>query len=93
MVKDRVGNVLTKGDKILVALPESQIFGFLAEIKEGQVIHGVRRGGVEAMPGAVLVSCVIALPIDPAAGQVAQCVKVYDPDKHEEPESKLVQPN
>jgi hypothetical protein len=93
MVKDRVGNVLGQGDKLLIALPESQIFGFLAEIREGHIIQGVRRGGVEHTPGAVLVSCVIALPIDAQLGQVAQCVKVYDPDKHEEEAPKLVQPN
>jgi hypothetical protein len=85
MVKDRIGNVLHKGDRLLVALPESQIFGFVAELKEQGVIRGVR-GGAETTPGAVLVSCVIALPIDYQSGQVVQCVKVYDPDKHEDPE-------
>jgi len=82
MVKDRIGNGLAKGDKLLIALPESQIFGFLAEIREGHIIQGVSRGGASTTPGAVLVTCVIALPIDPQAGQVAQCVKVYDPDTH-----------
>jgi hypothetical protein len=92
MVKDRIGNVLGKGNKLAVMLPESQIFGFVADVREPSVIRGVR-SGAEMTPGAVLVSCVIALPIDPQTGQVAQCVKVYDPDNHEEPASKLVQPN
>jgi|SRR6185369_17636949 len=81
MVKDRVGNVLARGQKLLVALPESQVFGFVAEVKEPGVIQGVR-GGAQQSPGAVLVTCVIALPVDPASGQVVQCVRVVDPDAH-----------
>jgi hypothetical protein len=84
MVKDRVGNVLAKGNKILVALPESQIFGFVAEVKESSIVLGSRRGGAEQTPGMVLVSCVLALPVDPESGQVAQCVRVVDPDKHDD---------
>jgi hypothetical protein len=83
MVKDRVGNVLAKGQKILVALPESQIFGFIAEVKDSSIVLGTRRGG-EQTPGMVLVSCVLALPVDPESGQVAQCVRVVDPDKHDD---------
>ena len=91
MVKDRLGNMLAKGDRLCIALPEAQIFGFVAEVKEQGVIRGVR-GAAEMASGHVLVSCVIALPVDPNSGQIPQCVKVYDPEKHDEA-PKLVQPN
>jgi len=91
MAKDRLGNSLEKGDRLCIALPEAQIFGFVAEVKEQGVIRGVR-GGAETTPGAVLVSCVIALPLDPKTGQIPQCVKVYDPEKREDA-AKIVQPN
>lgn len=84
-MKDRIGNKLENGNKVLVVLPEAQIFGFIAQIEEGGVITGVRgaHGGMEKRPGRVLVSCVIALPIDPGSEAVAQLVRVYDPEKHE----------
>lgn len=79
-MKDRIGNVLSPGDRVCVALPEAQIFGFVAQIEEGSVLAPVRGGhGLERAPGRVLVSCVIALPVTLDA--VAQLVKVYDPDK------------
>jgi hypothetical protein len=80
MVKDRIGNKLGKGDKLAVQLPEAQIFGFIADLAEGTLVSGLKRGGVERTPGRVLVSCVIALPVDPETGTVMQCVKVYDAD-------------
>jgi len=85
-MKDRIGNKLEMGQKVVVALPEAQIFGFIAQIEEGGVITGVRgaRGGMEKRPGRVLVSCVIALPIDPEHDAVAQLVRVYDAEKHDE---------
>lgn len=82
-MKDRIGNVLTKGDKVMVVLPESQIFGFVAEAMEPGLITGMRGPrGTEVTPGRVLVSCVIALPVDPNMGIVPQVVRVYDADKH-----------
>jgi hypothetical protein len=80
MAKDRIGNKLAKGDKLAIQLPEAQIFGFVAEVAEGTLISGLKRGGVERTPGRVLISCVLALPIDPETGMVAQIVKVYDAD-------------
>jgi hypothetical protein len=80
-MKDRIGNVLQKNDRVLVALPEAQIFGYVAEMQEGGLIAGVRSKDMKTMPGRVLVSCVIALPVDYEFGMVAQLVKVYDPDK------------
>lgn len=82
-MKDRIGNVLASGDKVLVALPESQIFGYVAQLNEGGLITGVRgvKGGATQTPGRILISCVIALPVDAEVGQVAQLVKVADPDK------------
>lgn len=83
-MKDRIGNTLSMGDKLVVALPEASIFGFVAELKDAGMITGVRgRGNVETLPGRVLVSCVIALPVD-QNGNVMQVVKVYDADKHED---------
>ena len=93
-MKDRIGNELAKGDKLVVQLPEAQIFGFVADISEAGRITGVRDiGGVRQIPGRVLVSCVLALPVDPETGMVPQCVKVYDVDKHDEDVPKLGQPN
>jgi hypothetical protein len=86
MVKDRIGNKLSVGDKLSVMLPEAQIFGFVAEVKEPGIVSG-------KTPGRVLVSCVIALPVDPQSGVVPQIVRVVDPDKHEDGESSLVHPN
>ena len=83
-MRDRIGNKLKTGDKVVVALPEAQIFGFVAQVEEGGLITGLKRGGSDRRPGRVLVSCVIALPIDAELDAVAQLVRVYDPDKHEE---------
>jgi hypothetical protein len=95
VVKDRVGNKLLEGQKVLVALPEAQIFGFVAKVEEGGLITGVRgaRGGVEERQGRILVSCVIALPVDAGMGIVPQLVRVHDPDKHEEPVAAEDRPN
>lgn len=92
MVKDRLGNALGKGDRLCIALPEAQIFGFVAEVKDQGVIRGVRNTA-DMTPGHVLVSCVIALPVDPTSGQIPQCVKVYDPEKRDEAAPNLVQVN
>lgn len=81
-MKDRIGNKLAVGDKVVVALPEAQIFGFVAQLEEGGIITGLKRGGMEKRPGRMLISCVIALPVDVEYDSVAQLVKVYDPDKH-----------
>lgn len=94
-MKDRIGNKLAVGDKVVVALPESQIFGFVAQLEEGGVITGVKsvRGGMERRPGRILVSCVIALPVDPEMDAAPQLVRVYDPDKHEADPAKGHGPN
>lgn len=91
-MKDRIGNKLETGQKVVVALPEAQIFGFIAQLEEGGLITGLKRGGSDRMPGRVLVSCVIALPVDPASGAVPQLVRVHDADKHEEA-ADAVKPN
>ena len=84
-MKDRIGNQLAVGDKVAVALPEAQIFGFVAQMEAAGVIS--------KQPGQILVSCVIALMVDPAYDAVAQLVKVYDPDKHDAGESAEERPN
>jgi len=91
MIKDRLGNVLGKGDRLCVTLPEALTFGFVAEIKDQGVIRR-SLNAAEVAPGHVLVSCVLMLPVDPNSGQVAQCVKVYDPNALNEAPN-LVQPN
>jgi hypothetical protein len=80
-MKDRIGNELAAGDKVMVVLPESQIFGFVSQIDEPGLI--AVRGGTKPVSGRLLVSCVIALPVMPENYTVLQCVKVYDADKHE----------
>jgi hypothetical protein len=83
MMKDRIQNPLAVGDKVVVALPEAQIFGYVAQLDEGGVISGVRgvRGGVEQRPGRVLVSAIIAIPVDAYSGVAIQVVKVYDTER------------
>lgn len=81
-MKDRIGNVLGEGDRVLVTMPESSIFGFVAKVEDGG-LYAVK-GGTSQQPGRILVSCVIAIPVDPVMGQTAQLVKVWDPDKHVE---------
>jgi hypothetical protein len=80
-MKDRIGNVLAKGDKLMVELPMSSIIGFIADLAEPGLV-AVRRGTEANMtPGRLLVSCVIALPVDGEYGAVPQVVKVYDAAK------------
>jgi hypothetical protein len=84
-MKDRIGNKLAMGDKVLVALPTSEIFGFIADMQECGLV-AIRRGtAANATPGRVLVSCVVALPVDCDADAVAQLVKVHDPAKAQVP--------
>ena len=85
-MKDRIGNELKVGHKVLVALPESSIFGYVAQVEGGGLITGVRgvKGGIEQRPGRILVSCVIALPIHPEQGWVAELVRVYDSEKRDD---------
>jgi hypothetical protein len=91
-MKDRIGNVLAAGDKVLVELPVSSIIGFVADLQEPGLVAvrpgtaGSRMGSLAGMPvnstpGRVLVSCVVALPVDGEFGAVAQLVKVYDAAK------------
>ncbi len=92
-MKDRIGNVLAKGDKVLIALQEAQIFGFVAELAEPGLITGMRGPrGAEVTPGRVLVSCVVALPVDPNVGIVMQAVKVHDADKHLDADTQSATP-
>ena len=84
-MKDRISNELKVGDKVSVMLPEAQIFGYVAQIEDGGLITGVRaKGGVEERPGRILVSCVVAIPVNPVTHQAAELVRVYDVDKHDD---------
>lgn len=77
MVKDLIGNVLTVGDKVHVQLVNPHIFGFIGEIVEPS--HLVR----VSKPGHILVSCVIAIPVEVDLEGVPQIVRVYDANKEE----------
>jgi hypothetical protein len=83
-MKDRIGNKLAVGDKVLVQLPEATIFGFVAEVKETGMVARVRGGGADTAPGHVLVSCVVMLPVDAIMDAVPQVAKVYDAQKQSE---------
>jgi hypothetical protein len=76
-MKDLIGNTLAVGDKVQVYLPQPHIFGFVAELSEASklAVRGM------AKPGHVLVSCVVALPVDSVSNAVAQVVKVHDSSK------------
>lgn len=91
MVRDLIGNILGNGDKVHVQLVNPNIFGFIAEIREPSLVS-VNRG---MEPGHLLISCVIAVPIDPALnGAVPQLAKVYDAAKAATPsQDTLAQPN
>ena len=84
-MKDRIGNKLAVGDKVAVHLPEPLLIGFIGEVKETGMVARVRGGGADVAPGHVLVSCVIALPVDSSADAVVQIVKVYDSAKASDP--------
>jgi hypothetical protein len=80
-MKDRIGNVLAAGDKVLVDLGTSNICGFVSGLEEPGLVT-VRMGNeAEIKPGRILVACVIALPVDAIQNAVAGVIKVYDPDK------------
>lgn len=80
-MKDRIGNTLAVSDKVLVELPTSSIVGFIAELQEPGLV-AVRRGTAANMtPGRVLVTCVIALPVDGEQSAVGQLVKVHDAER------------
>jgi hypothetical protein len=81
MVKDRIGNVLEAGDKVLVFLPDKSIIGFISEVKEPSNL--LQASHVDMSPGRVLVSCVIALPVDAQFGATAQALKLHDAAKDE----------
>jgi hypothetical protein len=87
-MKDRIGNKLAVGDKVAVQLPESAIFGFIADLKETGLVARVRGGGADTAPGHVIVTCALSLPVDAIMDAVPQVVKVYDADaSHKRPEA------
>lgn len=91
-MKDRIDNPLAVGDKVLVDLPSANIIGFVSQIQEPGVL-AVRRGqSAAATPGRVLISCVIALPVDAEFGIVPQIVKVHN-SAHKGPLEALPESN
>ena len=89
-MKDRIGNKLAVSDKVLVELPTSSIVGFIADLQEPGLV-AVRRGTAANMtPGRILVSCVIAVPVDGEQNAVGQLVKVYDAAREGIQETSLV---
>lgn len=83
-MKDRIGNKLAVGDKVMVQLPESAVIGFVANMQETGMLARVRGGGADTAPGHVLVTCVLQLPVDTLMDAVAQVIKVYDANKASE---------
>lgn len=78
-MKDRIGNVLAKGDRVVLQLPDPMVFGYVAEVQESNHLMRVTR------PGHILVTCVIALPAaEGTEDTVLQVAKVYDPAKASE---------
>ena len=79
-MKDRIGNELVVGDKVVLQLPEAaMLFGFVAEVKPMSLIAKAPGSPNGVQPGHILVSCVIPFPCDAQHGMVAQVAKVYDP--------------
>lgn len=78
-MKDRIGNTLAKGDKVVLQLPDPMVFGYVADVQETN--HLVR----VTQPGHILVTAVIALPVAGVADDtILQVAKVYDVAKASE---------
>ena len=73
-MKDRIGNTLAKGDKVVLQLPDPMVFGYVAEVQEPNHLVRVTR------PGHILVTAVIALPAaEGTEDTILQVAKVVDP--------------
>jgi hypothetical protein len=78
-MKDRIGNTLAKGDKVVLQLPDPLVFGYIAEVQEANHLMRVTR------PGHVLVTVIVALPaMEGTEDTILQVAKVYDPAKASE---------
>ena len=86
-VKDRIGNVLAKGDKVVLQLPDPMVFAYIVDVSEPSYLVRVTR------PGHVIVSAVIALPaMEGHEDTIMQVAKVYDPQKASEPSEAPSEP-
>lgn len=82
-MKDSRGNELKVGDSVMLRLPDPFVYGVVTEIRDGNVITGVRRGGSEVSPGVVELLSKYAMPVDPTNRVVENLVKIYDPGQAE----------
>ena len=66
-MKDGFGNELKVGDLVQVQLKQPLVFGRVAEVKEGGIIHGVRmKGGTEQVqPAVITIVCNHVIPVMP----------------------------
>ena len=86
-MKDRIGNVLAKGDRVVLQLPDPMVFAYVAEVSDPSYLVRVTR------PGHILVSAVIALPaVEGTEDTILQVAKVYDPNKASEPSEAPSEP-
>jgi hypothetical protein len=74
-MKDCIGNELAKGKRVMVQLPQANVFGYVSMIEESSLVS-LR----ERKQGRIIVNCVLALPADDVMNMVSQCVVVEDPE-------------
>ena len=79
-MKDVRGNVLKKGDSVLLELPKPQVVGKVHEIMGGSVLAVGRGGQSRVSPAYVEVMCLFRIPVDPTNRVAEVLVKIYDPD-------------
>lgn len=86
-MKDRIGNPLAVGDKVVLQLPDPMVFGYIAKVEDPSYLVRVTK------PGHILVTAVIALPgVQGAEDTILQVAKVYDPDKAAQPSQGTSEP-
>jgi hypothetical protein len=87
MLKDMLGNELQEGDSVSIALAHPQATGQIAQLQNGGLIGGARKGQ-EVRPGFVTVHCAFQIPFDPMNPVLGTAVKVCDPKRPPQPKSE-----
>lgn len=73
-MKDLIANELAVGDKVQVHLQAANIVGFISAVNETSVL----RVNKNQTPGHIIVTCSVAIPVEPGTEVIPQVVKVYD---------------
>jgi len=87
IVRDARGNELKEGQTVLLKWGMQTVEGVVAEVKQGGVITGLRKGGEQISPATVRIECAFTINCDPT--QLMSTVYVLQQPEPEE-KSKLV---